>query len=118
MYRFQVIAMTYDSGKLNQRIEFVKDVSKRVNGLPGQVVPETQYACWAAVEEMRESDTMTAINTQSKMTIAFVIRDPMGEYVIDNHHYVMFRDEKYPIKYHKSDFKERGYLRVYCEVVF
>lgn len=109
--------MTYDSGKLNQRIEFVEDVSKRVNGLPSQLVPELQYKCWAAVEEMRESDTLTALNTQSKMTLAFVIRDPMGEYKISSNHYVVFRDKKYPIKYHKSDFKERGFLRVYCEVV-
>lgn len=104
-------------GQLNERIQFCEDVSERVNGLPSKKVTKVYYECWSAVQEMRTSDTLTQLTTQSKVIIAFVIRNPRDEYTINNHHYVRYRDQVYPIKYNQPDMRTGGdFLKVFCEV--
>lgn len=104
-------------GQLNQRIQFCEDVSERVNGLPSKEVTKVYYECWSAVQELRISDTLTQMTTQSKVMIAFIIRNPHDEYNISNHHYIKYRNQTYPIKYKQPDMRTGGdYVKVFCEV--
>ena len=105
-------------GQLNQRIEFCEDITERVDGLPGQKVTKVYYSCWSAIEEMKTSDALTQLTTQSKMIVAFIIRNPRDEYKISNHHYIKYKDVTYPIKYSQTDMKSGGdFIKVFCEVV-
>ncbi|NGW50990.1 head-tail adaptor protein, partial [Staphylococcus aureus] len=56
-------------------------------------------------------------NTGSKFIKTIIIRDPRGDYKPSNKHYITHESQRYNIKYVKSDYQDKSYLRVYGEVV-
>ncbi|MGF2062140.1 phage head completion protein [Mammaliicoccus sciuri] len=109
--------MKFNSKELNERISFNEDVSKSINGLPQPPKPEELYSCYACIQDSKESDTQTSINTGSKFIKTFIIRDPRGDYKPSNKHYVIHEGIRYDVKYFKPDYRDKSFLRVYGEVV-
>lgn len=108
--------MKFDSHKLTERITFCLEVNKRVNGMPAKSQVEDLYDCYACVQDARESDTQTSLNTGTKLIKTFIIRDPRGDYKPSNKHYILFDEQRYNIVYVKPDYQDKSYLRIYCEV--
>lgn len=67
--------MKFNSNKLNERIDFCEDVSERVNGNPMKPKTKILYSCFACIQESKESDTQTNLNTGSKFIKTIIIRD-------------------------------------------
>ncbi|MDN6261294.1 MAG: head-tail adaptor protein [Staphylococcus simulans] len=109
--------MKFNSNRLNERVTFCEDISKSINGLPQKPVPQELYSCYAAIQDARESDIQTSINTGSKFIKTIIIRDPRGEYKPNNKHYVLHEGERYDIIYVKKDYQDKAFIRVYCEVI-
>lgn len=63
-----------ETGKLSQRIEFIKD--KTVKDDNGQLIttPETVFSCWASVQTQRLNDVKASIGTVLEGTLTFIIR--------------------------------------------
>lgn len=109
--------MKFSSRDLNERVSFNEDVSKSINGLPQRPKPQELYSCYACIQDAQESDTQTSINTGSKFIKTIIIRDPRGDYKPSNKHYVIHDHVRYDVKYYKPDYRDKSFLRVYCEVV-
>lgn len=109
--------MKFNSNKLTERIDFCEDISERVNGNPAKPKSKVLYSCYACIQEAKESDTQTNLNTGSKFIKTIIIRDPRGDYKSSNKHYITHESQRYNIKYVKSDYQDKSYLRVYGEVI-
>lgn len=110
--------MKFNSNRLNERITFCEDVSKSIKGLPQKPITQELYSCYACVQDARESDTQTSLTTGSQFIKTLIIRDPRGDYMPSNKHYVLHDNQHYQVKYVKKDYEDKSYMRIYCEVVF
>ena len=58
--------MKFNSNKLTERIDFCEDISERVKRESSKTKVKVLYSCYACIQEAKESDTQTNLNTGSK----------------------------------------------------
>ncbi len=79
--------------------------------------PKTKilYSCFAfCIQESKESDTQTNLNTGSKFIKTIIIRDTRGDYKPTNKHYVLHEGQRFNIKYVKPDYEnKKSFLHIW-----
>jgi hypothetical protein len=88
---------------------------------PGEQKKQVLYECFARVDEVwsRDVEQAKANNTLSDLTIT--IRDPLGDYIPRNVHYLEiealeYADRHYQIREVQPDLQNRQFTKVIAEV--
>lgn len=76
LFKSQVISMSKftETGKLSQRIEFIKDKTAKDDNGQLIITPESVFSCWASVQTQRLSDVKVSVGTILEGTLTFIIR--------------------------------------------
>lgn len=113
--------MNREIGELNTRVTFYEFAPN--NGPePGESEISILYSCWASADRVRFRDMEQAKANGTLEDVTLIIRDPRGDYIPDNKHYVGIDDgryfgRRYNIKTYQPDLKDKRFMVIIAELV-
>lgn len=113
--------MIREIGELNTRVTFY-EFAPSDGPEAGESEIRNLYSCWAAAEKvwMRDVEQAKANGTLEDVTL--VIRDPRGDFIPSNHHYVGIDDgrffgKRYNVKTIQPDMTDKRFMLVIAGLI-
>lgn len=121
MRKFEYKQPHVHSGELRTPVTFY-EYAPNDGPEPGESEKQTLFKSWAKVDEMWMKDKEIAGTNGTMSDLTIIVRDPMGDYIPTNKHYVsiddpLYRDFKYNIKHVQPDVMDRNFINIIAELV-
>lgn len=108
-------------GELNTRVTFFEFVPN-AGPEPGEAEANLLYSCWASVDKVWMKDMEQAKTNGTLEDLTVIIRDPRGDYIPSNKHYLGIDDgrffgNRYNIKTVQPDMRDKRFMTVIAGLV-
>ncbi|GAA0491286.1 head-tail adaptor protein [Salinibacillus aidingensis] len=120
MRKFEYKPPRVHSGELRTPVTFYEYVPKE-GPYPGEKVKKVLYNAWAKIDEIWLRDVELAKSNGTLSDITIIIRDPQGDYIPTNKHYVEidapeYKNKHYNVTQAQPDMQNRDFVNVIAEL--
>lgn len=120
MIKFEYKKPRVNTGELRTPVTFY-EFAENEGPEPGESEKRILYSTWAKVDEVWQRDLEQAKANGTIDDVTITIRDPLADYIPNNHHYfsvdaLEFQGKRYNITKVLSDMQDRRFIKVIGEV--
>ncbi|SEQ23552.1 hypothetical protein SAMN05216232_1987 [Virgibacillus subterraneus] len=120
MRKFEYKPPRVHSGELRTPVIFYQYVP--IEGpYPGEEVKQVLYSPWAKIDEVWLRDVELAKSNGTLSDVTIIIRDPQGDYIPTNKHYVEidapeYKGKHFNVKQAQPDMQNKAFINVIAEL--
>lgn len=104
------------SGELRTPVTFY-EYSPKHGPEPGEAEKQVLYECMAKIDEVWLKDLERAKSNGTLSDVTITIRDPLGDYIPTDKHYISidspeYKNKRYNVKHAQPDLQNRKFINI------